>query len=162
MRSVDLSESTYRRLLGQVESFDDSPETVVERLLDLAEQQGRVAQGLSEHRPKSELLRKEGGLLPEGEYWQPILEILAEAGGSKRGSIVIEEVGDRLRNQLTPRDYDILGMGEVRWSNRARFARLRMKEKGLISSTSPRGIWEITDEGYKFLSDRAQSEQSPS
>jgi hypothetical protein len=53
-----------------------------------------------------------------------------------------------------PRDYEVLDMGEVRWQNRARFARLRMKEQGLISSDSPRGIWEITAEGRRHLDQR--------
>jgi hypothetical protein len=29
------------------------------------------------------------------------------------------------------------------------FTRLTLKDRGLISSDSPRGVWEITDEGRK-------------
>jgi hypothetical protein len=142
MRSIELSDQTYKRLLGQIESFNDSPEMVIERLLDLAERQS-----------KSDQLKSEGKLLPEGEYWLPILEILAESGGQRKGSDVISALGARLADRLGSRDYDVLTMGEVRWSNRARFARLRMKEEGLISKASPRGIWEITEKGYSFLSE---------
>lgn len=63
----------------------------------------------------------------------------------------IEAMGVRMQSTLTPRDYERLDQGEERWRNRVRFARLRMKERGLISSTSRRGVWEITDDGRKFL-----------
>jgi Mrr N-terminal domain len=151
MKTVDLSDPTYKRLLKHAESFEDSPETVVKRLLDLAER-ANAGDNVSKNDAAIEMLKNEGGLLPEGEYWVPILEILAEAGGKKRGSDVIAALGDRLADRLSPRDYEVLTMGEVRWSNRARFARLRMKERGLISSTSPRGIWELTAMGREFLS----------
>ena len=55
---------------------------------------------------------------------------------------------------LKQRDYEMLSMGDVRWRNRARFARLRMTEQGLLSATSPRGIWELTDLGRKHLDER--------
>lgn len=52
---------------------------------------------------------------------------------------------------LKERDRETLRNGEVRWRNRARFARLRMKERGLLSDTSHRGIWEITELGRAYL-----------
>jgi Mrr restriction endonuclease-like protein len=140
MRSVGLSEKTYKRLLKQAESFEDSPETVIERLLDDIERRGGSEQSRVE-------------LLPESEYWLPILEILDESGGQANSKDVIATLGHRLRHRLRTNDYDILKMGEIRWSNRARFARLRMKEMGLIGSESPRGVWEITSKGREFLDD---------
>ncbi|HEV2856777.1 MAG TPA: winged helix-turn-helix domain-containing protein [Solirubrobacterales bacterium] len=148
---IELSGRTYKRLLRQAESFEDTPETVLERLLNQVER----GEGPEEHLESSSgLLNEEGGLLPESEYWLPILQILVEAEGAARSRDVISILGDRLRSQLMPRDYDVLEMGEVRWQNRARFARLRMKERGLISSDSPRGIWEITEEGRRYFDER--------
>ncbi|HYH54285.1 MAG TPA: winged helix-turn-helix domain-containing protein [Solirubrobacterales bacterium] len=149
---IELSDQTYKRLLRQAESFEDTPESVLERLLDHAEEEGPSdSHGLM---ATQAILKKEGGLLPEGEYWLPILEILEEEGGKAQSRYVITELGDRIGSKLGPRDYDVLDMGEIRWQNRARFARLRMKEQGLISNESPRGIWEITDEGRRFLTER--------
>jgi Mrr restriction endonuclease-like protein len=147
MLIIELSDQTGKRLLRQAESFEDSPETVIERLLDQAEREPAGTHKLNMSQDRG----TEGELLPEGEYWLPILELLAEAEGKARGSDVIAALEGRLGNRLTPRDRDVLRMGEVRWQNRARFARLRMKERGLISSDSPRGIWEITDRGRVFL-----------
>jgi restriction endonuclease Mrr len=92
-----------------------------------------------------------GSILPEREYWRPILEILTEAGGAAPASDVIDALGGRMSAILTQRDYETLSMGEVRWRNRARFARLRMTERGLLDATSPRGIWELTELGRKHL-----------
>ncbi|MDX6626768.1 MAG: restriction system protein [Solirubrobacterales bacterium] len=147
MPTIELSPPTYQRLLSQAESFEDTPETVIERLLDRSEGIEPALKGNVAHDRRQE----EEALLPEGEYWLPILEILAEVGGSARGSDVISELENRIGDRFSTRDKDVLEMGEVRWRNRARFARLRMKERGLISNESPRGRWEITEKGHEFL-----------
>jgi hypothetical protein len=149
---IELSDRIYQRLLRQADSFEDTPETVLERLLDHAELGGSAGDHCL--KSTSTVLEEGGGLLPESEYWLPILQILVEAGGRARSRDVIATLGDRLRSRLMPRDYDVLEMGEVRWQNRARFARLRMKERGFVSSDSPRGIWEITKEGRRYLNER--------
>jgi restriction endonuclease Mrr len=92
-----------------------------------------------------------GSILPEREYWLPILEIIEQSGGSAAATDVIEALGERMNGLLTPLDYETLTMGEVRWRNRARFARLRMTERGLLSSKSHRGLWEITKAGAEYL-----------
>jgi hypothetical protein len=144
--AVDLSENTTKRLLGLIESFDDTPDTIIQRLLDFYEAtSSRDKLKISSDPPK------EGDLLPEGKYWIPILEILEDAGWAARGSDVIDALGEKLHGQFRARDHDLLKMGEVRWRNRARFARLRMKELGLISSESRRGIWEMTKKGHSYL-----------
>jgi hypothetical protein len=150
MPQIDISDRTNDRLLSHIQSFDDTAETVIERLLDRME--GDTGKGNASRKSKPAILpASKAELLPEGEYWLPILEILDEAGGRARGKDVIETLGGRLGSRLADSDHDVLEMGEVRWMNRARFARLRMKERGLISSESPRGIWEITPEGVDYL-----------
>jgi hypothetical protein len=131
---------TLKRLFRHANSFDDTAADVVERVLD------EIENKRSSTDPS--------GLLPEIEYWVPILELIDEAGGSARGSAVIDALEDRLGERFGKDDHDVLGMGETRWRNRARFARLRMKEDGLISDNSPRGVWEITPAGRKFLAHR--------
>jgi hypothetical protein len=143
MRKVELSDRTMQRLFRRARSFDDDIETVVERALD--ELEGRTGSLPAPPRDDHE------DLLPETAYWTPILELLKEAGGSARGSAVIDMLEDRLLSDFTESDLQPLKTGEVRWRNRARFARLRMKERGLIEPNSPRGIWEITDDGVDYL-----------
>lgn len=154
MPKVEVSDRTNKRLLELVESFEDTANLVIERLLDHYDVTASPNKLKSKDPPP-----KEGELLPESEYWLPILEILEEEEGRAKGSDVIDVLEGKIGHLLRARDRDILRMGEVRWRNRARFARLRMKELGLISGESPRGIWEITEKGYGFLA--AERHQPP-
>jgi hypothetical protein len=151
MPRVDLSTPTYRRLLLRAESFDDKAEDVVRRLLDQVE-------GGDPPRPEGDGPEQRfgsratpGSILPERDYWVPILAILAEEGGAADSNYVIDTLEARMADRLTPGDFEVLRMGEVRWRNRARFARLRMRERGLLSNSSPRGIWELTEAGQDYL-----------
>ncbi|HWI95285.1 MAG TPA: winged helix-turn-helix domain-containing protein [Solirubrobacterales bacterium] len=155
MPRIELSSSVYQRLLRKATSFDDTPEDVIGRLLD------ETGAGDPDTN-SSALLRNQapappGSILPVGAYWLPILGILAEAGGSAAANDVIDALAERMGDELKDRDRETLRNGEVRWRNRARFARLRMKERGLLSKTSPRGVWEITDLGATYLRLNRQS-----
>ena len=136
MPVIELSDATYRRLLARVQSFEDTAEQVVLRLLE----------GTEEGTPPSEQARPRhraspGSILPEREYWLPMLAAIDEAGGWLPANDAIEAVGERLKDQLTEQDLAPQKLGEVRWRNRARFARLRMKEQGLLSARiSPRDL----------------------
>lgn len=144
MREISLSDHTYDRLLRRVESFEDSPDAVVERLLDEVERaESPPSDGDAERAPA-------GSLLPEGEYWQPILRIVADAGGSARAGEVIHVLEKELDERFTDLDRQRLNTGELRWKNRARFARLRMCNRGLLSDAT-RGVWAITEDGRRFL-----------
>ncbi|HET7510243.1 MAG TPA: winged helix-turn-helix domain-containing protein [Solirubrobacterales bacterium] len=147
MRDIELSDYLYRRLLLHAESFSDTPESVIARLLDVVE----TTPNIQTEKLKRASRPADGDLLPESEYWVPILEILEEHKGRARGRDVIAILEGLIGPRLTERDRDVLEMGEVRWKNRARFARLRMKELGLVSSESQRGIWEITEKGREYL-----------
>lgn len=90
--------------------------------------------------------------MPERDYWLPILAILAgDEDGAVPAGDVIAILGEDIADRLKPADKQRLDTGETRWKNRARFARLRMKEEGLLDS-SERGIWKITEKGRDFLS----------
>jgi hypothetical protein len=153
---IELSDHTYERLLRRITSFSESAEQVVVRLLD---ETGATDHNSVHdvHKTRGEASKQRvsraipGSILPEREYWVPILDILDRVGGSAAASDVIEALGERMKGMLKPRDYETLDMGEIRWRNRARFARLRMTEQGLLSHESHRGIWEMTAAGRSYL-----------
>jgi len=151
MPEIDLSESTYSRLLHRSTSFTDTAEDVVKRLLDIAEGAAEPGESSFEAAIRRSSRASPGSILPEREYWVPILGIIAEEGGSAPANQVIDALGRRMRDRFMPGDLDVLQMGEVRWRNRARFARLRMREQGLLSDESHRGVWEITPRGRRYL-----------
>ena len=84
----------------------------------------------------------------------PILEALNNLGGSATTSQVLSEVENLMRGTLNRVDYQHLNSRptEIRWRNTSRWTKDAMIGLGLIASNSPRGVWEITDLGYDFLS----------
>lgn len=155
MPKILLSELNYQRLLRQAISFEDTPEDVIVRLLDQAEGTEPSEPTLTEPTRAAP-----GSVLPVRAYWVPILQLLDEAGGAAPANDVIEALGERMRDILTPRDLQPLKSGEIRWRNRARFARLRMKEGGFMSDSSHRGVWEITPAGRELLDQEEKAESN--
>lgn len=155
MPEIKLSSSIYQRLLRRSLSFDDTAEDVISRLLDQAEVRTGSNRNNSDVLLRNEAPAPPGSILSVGEYWLPILSIIVEAGGSAPANDVIDALEERMGGALKDRDRETLRNGEVRWRNRARFARLRMKERGLLSNTSPRGVWEITEAGHAYFRLRA-------
>jgi hypothetical protein len=81
------------------------------------------------------------------EYEIPILEILRDSGGRAPTREVIDALGERLDGRLTEADREPLSSGEIRWRNRTQFVRLNLIEQGDMVRGSPRGVWEISEQG---------------
>lgn len=93
-----------------------------------------------------------GSLLDERAYWKPILEALAASPeGASPAREVVEQVGRAVGDRLTSLDRESVGSGGLRWHTRVMFARLRMKDAGLLKKDSPRGVWEISELGREAL-----------
>lgn len=165
--TIRIDDEVFEALKQHAEPFVDTPNSVLRRLLELPSNR---KQPLSDHdevpaeaprqvrrrrsgsgrgsRPSTRRARP-GSILPDEEYERPILEILNEKGGRAPTSEVIDALGERLDGRLTPTDKETIGSGQVRWRNRAQFVRLRLVERGDMAKDSPRGVWEITDEGIR-------------
>jgi len=93
---------------------------------------------------------------PETAFRVPVLKAIVEFGGSARTRDVLDRVGQMLAGQLTEHDWGLLpATGQIRWRNKAQWARNTMRQDGLIREDSPDGIWEITDEGRNWLREQA-------
>lgn len=91
---------------------------------------------------------------PVKAYWRPILQTLVEMGGRGRREKVIEVVGKKMKDILTPADSKKLPQSKyIRWENRVAWQASNMRSEAYIKNDSPRGIWEITDAGRKWLDD---------
>jgi hypothetical protein len=44
-----------------------------------------------------------------------------------------------------------------RWKNAAQWARNSMVKEGFLRNDSPRGAWQISEAGKRFLQDRGQT-----
>jgi hypothetical protein len=96
---------------------------------------------------------------PKEDYWLPILRILVQAGGREDVSTVLDLLEDEIN--LLPGDLASIQSGELRWRNRAKWARKDMALNGLIESNSPRGVWEITERGRQFLREQDDAPKQP-
>ena len=93
-----------------------------------------------------------GAMLAQTAYRLPVLQALVEMGGQGRTGDVLDRVGELLEGQLGGLDHGLVPSGtDIRWRNKARWARNTMVKEGLMASDSPHGIWEITERGRRVL-----------
>jgi len=168
-----IDDDVYAALQALAVPLEDDINTVLRRLLhlgsdhDAGRESAQVSQSVrddSPHRPRrrSAKPRKaakkrtrvpKGSILPESEYELPILRALAQLGGRAPTSEVISQIESEIDPKLTEADREKLSSGDVRWKNRAQFARLKLINKGDMAAGSPRGIWEISAAGQKRVKD---------
>ncbi len=91
----------------------------------------------------------------EEAYYKPIIEVLNEMGGSGKVAEVLDRIGEKMKDILKKCDYEPLASDpkNLRWRNAAQWARNSMVNEGLLKNDSPRGIWEVSDKGGKYISE---------
>lgn len=98
--------------------------------------------------------RKKGDITTQMDYCPYLLEVLEEMGGRGELNAVIDAVEVKMRHILKPKDYEVhRSKGQqIRWRNNVQWTRNYMvNNDGRMQSGSPRGIWEISDKGRKWL-----------
>jgi predicted transcriptional regulator len=109
---------------------------------------------ISQKRPNVKYPRvvSKGEKTPRQAFRIPILEALVELGGKGKTDEILEKVELKMKHILNSVDYEKLPSGVmIRWQNTAQWERYVMVKDGLLRSDSPKGIWEITEKGRKFL-----------
>lgn len=169
--SIEIDQAVWDRLKREAEPLVDTPNTVLRRLLGIGDQaqasgdfgaktdHSAEPSATPRRRSRSSSKGKRqrrggprapvGSLLPEGEYERPILSVLGEHGGSAPAREVVERVGALIEDRLTPLDRETQPNGVKRWESRVQFTRLRMRKAGLIQAGSPRGVWELSEQGRR-------------
>jgi Mrr N-terminal domain len=179
--TIRIDDDVFEELKKHAEPFVDTPNTVLRRLLNLGQAGTDAANGGEElelasvadatkaarpveraTRPRRRRARasrspraKTGSILHESAYELPMLEIISEHGGRAAAREVLDELETRLDGQLTDVDRQELSSGDVRWRNRAQFVRLRLVEQGDMVKDSPRGVWEISEQGTRRIAGEA-------
>jgi hypothetical protein len=161
MPVIRVDNEVYGELEKRVQGFNDTPNSVLRRLLGLkanddASLPSRVT--ADEGRQTKGSMSAEKGSAPSGAmltpqttFRLPIIRILGEMDGRGRVSDVLHQVGQRMKSQLTRKDYELVPSGgDVQWRNRARWERKKMITDGLLKEDSPHGWWELTQEGWRY------------
>jgi hypothetical protein len=168
--TIRIDGEVLEALKQHAEPFVDTPNTVLRRILGLSPgtESADVDGGeRAEHAPRRRRAStraatrprrrsrapraKAGTTLPDAEFEIPILEIIRDKGGRAPTREVIDALGERLDGRLTDVDREALASGDIRWRNRAQFARLKLIEQGDMVKASPRGLWEISEQGLQRL-----------
>jgi hypothetical protein len=167
--TIRIDNEVLDTLKEHAEPFVDTPNSVLRRVLGLTPESetdeiintppsAQPSPRQADKRPASRRTprtnrrparAKAGTMLADAEYEAPILEILRESGGRAPTREVIDALGQRLDGRLTVTDRQPLRSGELRWRNRAQFVRLNLIERGDMVKGSPRGVWEISDQGLR-------------
>lgn len=159
MRTIRIDDDVWRALQEQAKPLEDTPNSVLRRVFHLKERKvgsfgrvdGRAARGEKTH---------------NAAYRQPILRAMFEMGGSGRTAVILDRVGELMKDRLTPVDFGRLSGigGGIRWRTTAMFERKAMVNDGLLKDKeeSGRGIWELTSKGtaaaeHLVGSDRAKA-----
>lgn len=169
---IQIDDEVWAVLKSHAEPFIDTPNSVLRRLLDMAASANgassapgafvgeksrphspgrRTRQRRPRKRQADGARAQPGTILGDEEYDLPILAILDEHDGRAPTREVLDELGERLADSLMPADYEALASGDIRWRNRAQFVRLRLIQRGDMKKNSPRGLWEISDQGRDRL-----------
>ncbi len=142
------------RTFQRVDRQRQALETFHQHFTSLLSEWGKVwrpSRAAGRLRPREGGRAGRGELLPAKEYVFPILRALQAAGGAAPLGEVLAAVEQEIGPRLTGKDRGLLSTGEVRWRNRAAWVRHDLVEAGLLSASSPKGLWEITDLGRQEL-----------
>lgn len=90
---------------------------------------------------------------PEDAFRHPILEALVELGSRARMNEVLYRVEKKIEGRLNTHDYAPLPSDPktIRWRNTAQWCRNTLVRESLMKADSPRGVWEISEEGRRAL-----------
>ena len=149
MRTVEVDDEVWAELQKRAEPLVDTVNDVMRQVLGLARQ------GTLEVPARSTASRAQNGRVngtQEIAFRVPILRVLVDLGGSAGRAQILDKVGEMMRGELKPIDYELLRSGaDIRWRNTASFQRKHMIDAGLLSPSSPNGVWEITEAGREYL-----------
>jgi hypothetical protein len=161
MPTIRLDDDVFDGLKSLAEPFTDTPNSVVRRLLvergvlperKVTSESSAAATKRSTADQRALRHSRIEGLTQQATYEKYLLYVLAtrfKGKGDKHG--VTKAVLELLqsREQLGPADFERVTTGETKAENTIAWGRNALKERGLISLSSPRGIWELTAKGLK-------------
>jgi hypothetical protein len=143
-----------KEALEQAATLTAFREKVTELIREWKGLEARQAQYETPKVTRRDLGRLRRGLRTREEsFFRPILSTLLEAGGRAKMADMLPSVEKRMKGILKKVDYEPLASDQdmPRWRNTAQWARNTMVKDGLLKADSPRGIWEISDAGRKWL-----------
>lgn len=148
MPVIRITDATWERMKRHARPLEDTPDDIVRLALDALEgvtskeKKGRPGIG----RPSK---AHAGRKLPQKEFRSPLLLTLSDLGGGGSLDEVRKNIYPRIEGKLGQEDHAIVATGEARWWNAVCWERSELVKEGYLRSDSPRGRWELSDEGRR-------------
>ena len=147
MPTIRVEDDVFEGLKELAEPFVDTPSSVIRTLL---EEKGILKRASAATRAPAPKSNASSELTPQSVFEQFLLFVLDEdfkGKGDKRS--VTQTVVERMskRGMISAADLEFVSTGETKAENTISWGRNARKDRGLISDSSARGIWELTPEG---------------
>ena len=147
MPVIRISDSTWERLKQHARPLEDTAEDVVCAALDALDK----AKGIEITKPVPVKRRSRGNKLPQKEFRVPLMEVLLELGGSAEVKEIRKALAPKIKPRLSEDDFGLVKTGDERWWNATCWERSDLVKEGLFRNDSPRGTWELSEEGRQFI-----------
>ena len=160
MPTIRIDDDVLEGLKSIAEPFSDTPNTVIRRLL---KDRGKFTK--SKNRSGSDKVAmqdpisnsgttnpKKRGLTSQPIYETFLLYVLwIDFHGRTRKNEATDAVIALMKSKgfITDTDLETVSTGETRAKNTIAWGRNALKDRGLISGQSARGVWELTPDGVK-------------
>jgi hypothetical protein len=157
MPTIRIDDDVFQGLKSMAEPFTDTPNTVIRRLLKEYRERGGKGSGpaaagaaVGEAVGASNRDTTRAALTPQPVYEEFLLFVLSNqfagrAGKREATAAVLEEMNSR--GLIGAPERERVSTGETKAENTVAWGRNALKERGLLSRDSPRGMWELTAEG---------------
>ncbi|OGO24238.1 MAG: hypothetical protein A2Z28_05485 [Chloroflexi bacterium RBG_16_51_9] len=145
MPVVRISEELFEEVKKYAEPLVDNFETALWKALrknDLPQPTARARKAKS---------RAIGEVTNAADFWKPILNVLVARGGQAERQDVHSDIERRMKDRFKQGDLELNRDGTLKWSKQVDYQRLAMAQEGLLRKDSPRGKWEITENGRQWL-----------
>ena len=158
MPTIRIEDDVFQALKSLAEPFVDTPNTVIRRLLRDRTRSPKETtipkvtnspNRLSGARANANIIR-DGELTHQKTYEEFLLHVLATKFNGKAHKHEVTKAVLELMTEkglIGPAELVTVSTGETRAANTIAWGRNALKEKGLISHISDRGVWELTTDG---------------
>lgn len=148
MPTIRIDDEVYAWLQNLARPFEDTPNSVLRRIAKLNE-----APQMENSTSKKIVIKKtaNGAKTPQYAFRDPIIKILKKLGGQGDRAYVLKQLETEMADQLTDFDKSDISSGTVRWQKSAEWEVRVMREQQFLKpvSQTPRGVWALTEKGYK-------------
>lgn len=158
MPTIRVDDDVFEGLKTIAEPFTDTPNSVIRRLLEDHGVQLRNSSSVEagvevpEIQNTNETLRSKGTLTPQPVYEKYLHYVLAnQFNGSATKHDATKAVVQLMKKNgyITSADMQRVSTGETKAENTIAWSRNALKEAGVISRNSLRGVWDLTDKGIE-------------